>query len=433
MFQPEQESMPRGDLERVQSERLVALLERLRNVDSPYWKEKLTDAGPVASIADIANLPFSYKDEFRQTYPTGMLATDLSDVVRFHASSGTSGKPTIVAYTANDISLFADLNARAMAGAGGSHEDIVHNAYGYGLFTGGLGLHFGAERLGAATVPASGGNPNFQIGLIVDMGATGLASTPSFAMLLAERAEQLGMMGHIRLRWGIHGAEPWSEGFRQKLQEAWGGEYDACDLYGLSEIIGPGVAAECRQNKGGLHIAEDHFLAEIVDPETGEPVPDGELGELVLTTLTKEAQPVFRYRTRDLTRFLDHGCSCGRTTRRMGRLEGRADDMLIIRGINVHPRLVETVVLDDPDVGGNYAIIVDRRATLPELEVRLELADDSLRDRRQEITERVERRLWENVRIRITVDLRDPGSIPRPELGKARRVFERTTDEDPLG
>lgn len=258
MFQPEQESMPRADLERLQSERLTALLDRLHATDSPYWKEKLADAGPVTSIADISNLPFSNKDEFRQTYPTGMLATELSEVVRFHASSGTSGKPTIVAYTANDISLFADLNARAMACAGGSRQDIVHNAYGYGLFTGGLGLHYGAERLGAATVPASGGNPNFQIGLIVDMGATGLASTPSFAMLLAERAEELGMMDQIRLRWGIHGAEPWSEGFRQKLEEAWGGDYDACDLYGLSEIIGPGVAAECRENKGGLHLNEDH-------------------------------------------------------------------------------------------------------------------------------------------------------------------------------
>jgi len=426
------ESMPRKDLEDLQSERLVALIERLGRVDSPYWKEKLSEAGPVSSTKDIVNLPFTYKDEFRATYPTGMLATDLSEVVRFHASSGTSGKPTIVAYTSEDVSLFAELNARAMAAAGGTSDDIVHNAYGYGLFTGGLGLHYGSEYLGAGTVPASGGNPNFQIGLIVDMGATGLASTPSFSMLLAERAAEMGVLHKIKLRWGIHGAEPWSEGFRQKLEEAWGGNYDGCDLYGLSEIIGPGVASECRENKGGLHIAEDHFFAEIVDPETGEPVPDGEQGELVLTTLTKRAHPVLRYRTRDLTRFLEDGCRCGRTTRRMGRLEGRADDMLIIRGINIHPRVVESIVLDDPDIGGNYAIIVDKRTTLPELEVRLELADDRLKESRDAIAERIQKRLWESVRIRIGVDLRDPGAIPRPELGKARRVFERTTDEDPV-
>jgi phenylacetate-CoA ligase len=309
---------------------------------------------------------------------------------------------------------------------------VVHVAYGYGLFTGGLGLHFGSERLGALTVPASGGNVAFQIGLLADLGATGLASTPSFAMLLAERAAEMGMADRISLRWGIHGAEPWSEGFRSRLEAAWGGAYDACDIYGLSEIIGPGVAAECHQNKGGMHVAEDHFYPEIVDPETGEPVPEGEFGELVLTTLTRRAQPVLRYRTRDITRFLPGDCPCGRTTRRIARIQGRADDMLIIRGINVYPREIETVLLDDTQVGGTFAIIVDRRATLPEVIARVETATSMTADDKQTLATRLSRRLMETVRLRIEVDVRDPGTMPRTEMGKAKRVFDWTGGEDPL-
>jgi phenylacetate-CoA ligase len=433
IYSEDVEMLDRESLARLQGKRLAALITRLRQVDSPYWEEKLSDVGDVSDIESMSGLPFTYKSEFRETYPYGMLAVPMSEVVRVHASSGTSGKPTIVAYTASDIEVFAEVNARAMAAAGGTNEDVVHVAYGYGLFTGGLGLHYGVERLGATAVPASGGNPGFQVNLMVDTGATGLAATPSFALILAERAEAAGLDGSTKLRWGIHGAEPWSEGLRTKLEAAWGGSYDACDIYGLSEVIGPGVAAECRENKGGMHVFEDHFYPEIVDPETGDPVPDGESGELVLTTLTKAAQPVVRYRTRDLTRFLPGGCPCGRTSRRIARLEGRVDDMLIIRGINVYPRTIETILMDDPEVGANYAIIVDRRGTLPELEARVEVADDSLLTDAQAIASRLQTRIAETVRLRVRVDVGAPNSVPRTEVGKARRVFEQTTDEDPVG
>ncbi len=426
------ESLSGTGLARLQTERLATTLEILGTASQPYWRNKLAGVGPVRAIEEIASLPFTVKSEFRDTYPFGMLAVDKTEVVRVHASSGTSGKPTIVAYTASDIGVFAEANARALACAGGSAADTVHVAYGYGLFTGGLGLHYGAEQLGALTVPASGGNVAFQVGLLVDLAATGLASTPSFAMLLAERAAELGLLERIGLRWGIHGAEPWSEGFRTKLESAWGGAYDACDIYGLSEIVGPGVAAECRENKGGMHVAEDHFYPEIVDPETGEPVPDGEFGELVLTTLTRRAQPVLRYRTRDITRLLTGDCPCGRTTRRIARIQGRADDMLIIRGINVYPREIETVLLDDGDVGGTFAIIVDRRATLPQLIARIETSRTMAGDDKQTLANRLSQRLLETVRLRIDVDVRDPGTMPRTEMGKAKRVFTWTGGDDPL-
>ncbi len=358
MYREDVETLDRTALADLQSRRLVEVTERLRSSNVPYWTEKLAGVGEVSSIADLAALPFTEKNEFRAAYPYGMVAVPMGDVVRIHASSGTSGKPTIVAYTAEDIAVFAEVNARSLSAAGATSDDIVHVAYGYGLFTGGLGLHYGVEELGATAIPASGGNPGFQVGLMADTMATGLASTPSFALILAERAEADGVKDDIHLRWGIHGAEPWSEGLRQKLEAAWGGEYDACDIYGLSEIIGPGVAAECRENKGGMHVFEDHFYPEIVDPETADPVPDGEPGELVLTTLTNRAQPVFRYRTRDITRFLPGDCPCGRTSRRIARLEGRADDMLIIRGINVYPRTIEIVLMSDPPLPPNYAIVI---------------------------------------------------------------------------
>jgi phenylacetate-CoA ligase len=426
------EELPHQERVRVQNRRLAELVARLRECPAPYWQHKLSGVDEVRSVDDLASLPFTTKGEFRDTYPFGMLAVPQNEVVRIHASSGTSGKPTIVAYTADDVKLFAEMNARALACAGGARDDVVHVAYGYGLFTGGLGLHFGVEALGAMTVPASGGNAAFQVGLMADLGTTGLACTPSFAMLLAERATEAGVIERIPLRWGIHGAEPWSEGFRGKLEQAWRG-YDACDIYGLSEVMGPGVAAECHQNKGGMHLQEDHFLAEIVDPATGDPVQDGEPGELVLTTLTRQAQPVIRYRTRDITRIVPGGCRCGRTTRRIARIEGRADDMLIIRGINVYPREIETALLDDPDVGGQYAVIVDRRGTLPEVIARVESAAPADADAKQTIANRIQARLTETVRLRITVDVRDPGSIPRTEMGKAKRVFVMADDHDPLG
>ena len=433
MYLQEIETLDRSDLTELQSERLAGLIDRLRTADSPYWSEKLAGVGEVKAIEDLPELPFTDKAEFRAAYPYGMLAVPMADLVRIHASSGTSGKPTIVAYTADDIGVFAEVNARSLSAAGATPEDIVHVAYGYGLFTGGLGLHYGVEALGATAVPASGGNPGFQVGLMADAGATALACTPSFALLLAERAAETGLMDAIPLRVGIHGAEPWSEGLRIKLEEAWGGGYDACDIYGLSEVIGPGVAMECRENKGGMHIFEDHFYPEIVDPTTGAAVTHGEPGELVLTTLSKQAQPVLRYRTRDVTRFVDGDCPCGRTSRRVARLEGRVDDMLIIRGINVYPRTIETVLMSDPDLGPNYAIVVDRRDALPEVEARVEVAGDSLMAEADAIAARLQQQLIETVRLRIEISVGPPGSVPRTELGKAQRVFERTSDEDPLG
>lgn len=419
-------------LRSLQSGRLQETLRRVTRAHAPFWQQKLSGAGMVDSVDEIRQLPFTDKAEFRDVYPYGMLAVPREDVVRVHASSGTSGKPTIVAYTRDDVGVFAEVNARALALAGGGPGDVVHVAYGYGLFTGGLGLHYGVEALGAVAVPASGGNVGFQLGMLADLGATGLACTPSFALLLAERAAEAGVVDQIKLRWGVHGAEAWSEGLRAKLEAAWGGEYDACDIYGLSEVIGPGVAQECYQNKGGLHVMEDHFYPEIVDPVTGDPVAEGDPGELVLTSLTKQAQPVIRYRTRDITRLLRGECPCGRTTRRIGRLEGRADDMLIIRGVNVYPRQIESVLMDDPDLGAQFAIIIDRRGTLPEVEARVELRSSELVGRREEITARLEERLIEAVRLRIRIDVGDPGSIPRTEAGKVQRVYEQTTDRDPL-
>jgi phenylacetate-CoA ligase len=433
MHLPDLETLPRPQLERLQSDRLAAMVERLRASEVPYWREKLAGVGPVASIADLETLPFTEKAEFLDQYPFGMVSVPQRDVVRLHASSGTSGKPTIVAYTARDVAVFAEVNARALAGMGATADDTVQVAYGYGLFTGGLGLHYGVEALGAVAVPTSGGNVRSQINFLIDLGVTGLACTPSFALLLAEHAAAEGVMDRIRLRWGIHGAEPWSESFRHKIEQAWGGDYDACDVYGLSEVIGPGVAAECRENKGGLHVMEDHFFPEIVDPETGEPVPDGEIGELVLTSLTKEAQPVIRYRTRDLTRLLGNDCPCGRTSRRIDRFHGRADDMLIIRGVNVYPRAIESVLLEDPALSGQFAIIIDRRPTLPEMEARVELADVRDAPRRDEIARSLEKKLATVLRLRVTVTVGDPGSVPRQEVGKAKRVFERVDDTDPLG
>lgn len=431
MYPSDMAAISLDDLRSTQSDRLVDLIDRLRSVDNEFWKAKLNGVPDVRSLDDLPLLPMTSKAEFRATYPDGMLAVPMGDVVRVHASSGTSGKPTIVAYTADDVRVFAEVNARSIALAGATASSIVHVAYGYGLFTGGLGLHFGVEALGATAVPASGGNPGFQVRLLADLGADGLACTPSYSLLLAERAAEEGVLGEIRLRWGIHGAEPWSEGLRSKIEEAWGGGYSASDIYGLSEIIGPGVASEWSEHKGVMVIMEDHFFPEIIDPFTLEPVPDGELGELVLTTLTKQAQPVLRYRTGDITRLLPP--VGGLPLRCIDRLQGRADDMLIIRGINVYPREIETVLLDDPDLGGQFAIIVDKRGTLDEVEARVELRDAVLAPQRESIAVRVQKRLMETVRLRVTVDVRDPGEVPRQEIGKAKRVFMRTDETHPLG
>jgi phenylacetate-CoA ligase len=424
IFQPELETMPTEQRGELQRRRLAELLRRLRAADSPYWREKL--AG-VDDDAELAELPFTTKAELLEQYPFGALAVPLEQTVRIHASSGTRHKPTIAAYTARDVEIFAEVNARSIACAGGTAEDVLHVAYGYGLFTGGLGLHYGGERLGATVVPASGGNSAFQVELLADLGARGICCTPSFCYLLAERAQAAGMLDRIALRYGVLGAEPWSEALRQKLEEAWG-RFDACDIYGLSEVIGPGVAMECREGKGALHVFDDHFVPEVVDPESGEPT-DG-TGELVLTTLTKEALPVLRYRTGDVTEFVDEPCECGRTHRRIARFSGRVDDMLVIRGVNVFPSAIEAALLDDSALAGQYAIVVDRRESMPQLEIHAELVEDE--GDAEGVAARLRERLEERLLLRVDVSVGRPGSIPRQELGKAKRVFERTPERDEL-
>jgi len=425
MFEPELESMAVDERAALQRTRLRELVARLRDSESTFWGDKL--AG-IDEDAELVDLPFTTKADLLARYPYGSLAVPLEQTVRIHASSGTRHRPTIVAYTARDVEVFADVNARAIACAGGRREDVLHVAYGYWLFTGGLGLHYGGERLGATVVPASGGNSGLQVQLLADLGARGLCCTPSFCLLLAERAKADGLLERTRLRYGVLGAEPWSEALRAKVEEAWDGGFDACDVYGLSEVIGPGVAAECREAKGALHVFDDHFLPEIVHPETGEPTDDE--GELVLTTLTKEALPVLRYRTGDVTRFVDEPCACGRTHRKIARFSGRVDDMLVIRGVNVYPSAVEAALLDDPALAGQYAIVVDQRDAMHQLELHTEVVDDAVD--REAVTARVATRLEERLRVRVAVVVGPPGSIPRQELGKAKRVFLRTNERDEL-
>ncbi len=435
MFQPALEAASFDEREAMQVRRLRSLVARLHESGAAFWAERLGDVGPedIRDLDDLARLPFTRKRDLRDRYPLGALAAPLDDTVRVHASSGTSGKPTIVAYTANDVDVFAEVVARSIAAAGGGPRDVVHVAYGYGLFTGGLGLHYGGEALGATVVPASGGNTALQLTLLGDLGATGLACTPSFAMLLAEHARDQRARG-LRVRYIVAGAEPWSDGYRDRLEQAWsaltGGPVAARDIYGLSEVMGPGVAMECAENPGGMHVFDDHFLPEVVDPETGAPVPDGEQGELVITTLTKEASPVLRYRTGDVTRLERGRCECGRTHPRIGRIQGRTDDTLIIRGVNVFPREIEATILEEPRLNGSYAIVVDRRGTLPTLEVHAEVADDA--DATDDLRGRLADRLASRLRLSTQVTVRPPGTLPRTAVGKVKRVYERTDDQDPL-
>lgn len=428
-FNAKIETMARENLSALQSERLV---KQVKNVYTrvPYYRAKMDAIGlkpeDIQSIDDISKLPFTVKTDIRANYPFGLFGCDKKKVVRLHASSGTTGKLTVVGYTKKDLNTWAECCARALVSAGLSKSDLVHVAYGYGLFTGGLGLHYGVEKLGATAIPVSSGNTMRQLMLLKDFGATAIACTPSYAVYLADEMQEAGLsLDDIMLKIGIFGAEPWTEELRREIEKKL--NIEAFDIYGLSEISGPGVAMECKAHCG-KHVYEDFFYPEIINPVTLQPVPYGEKGELVFTTLTKECIPLIRYRTRDICTLYAEPCECGRTLVRMGRIEGRSDDMLIIRGVNIFPSQIETVLLNIGGmIGPHYQIIVDKKGSLDTLEIQVELLDNAFSD---------EVRAIENVKARITHDMQSmlgvqakitivsPHSLPRSE-GKAKRIIDR--------
>ena len=425
MFDRAAETMPRTELEALQLHRLKETIGRAYAKVAPF-RRKLDAAGvkpdSLKTLADIVRFPFTVKSELRDNFPFGLFAVPREHMLRLHASSGTTGKPTVVGYTRGDLELWADLMARCIACMGGKPGDVFHNAYGYGLFTGGLGFHYGAERLGLTTIPVSGGGTERQVMLMQDLGAHILGATPSYALNIAEVASAMGVdLRKLPLRYGCFGAEPWSEGMRRELEDKFA--IKAMDVYGLSEIIGPGVASECHQAQHGLHIWEDHFLCEVIDPETAEPVPSGEAGELVLTTLTKEALPMLRYRTRDITRLIEEPCACGRTHRRMLRVTGRSDDMLIIRGVNVYPSQVEAVLVGFPGLAPHYQLVLTRQGPMDALAIEVELAPAGPRDEPFAAKMAADLRHHVKAMVGVTCDvvLKAAGEIPRSQ-GKAVRV-----------
>ena len=428
-WEEEIETLPRVGLESIQLKRLQALVARVYETVEPYRRKMVAagiEPGDIRQLSDLQKLPFTTKDDLRDNYPFGMFTMGLDDVVRVHASSGTTGKPTVVGYTKKDIDTWANLMARALTCAGASRGDMVHNAYGYGLFTGGLGAHYGAEKLGATVIPVSGGNSKRQITIMKDFGSTVLLSTPSYALNLAEAMEAMGIdPASLSLRVGIFGAEPWSENMREEVERKL--NIKAVDIYGLSEVIGPGVAQECLQSSGGMHIFEDHFLPEIIDPQTGEALPHGERGELVFTTLTKEAFPVIRYRTKDISTLHTQTCNCGRTLVRMDKVTGRTDDMLIIRGVNVFPSQVEHVLMGIEGVEPHYQIIVERQGTMDTMSVEVEVSESLFSDEIKELeqlTRRITRDIKDILGVTCQVRLVNPRSIQRSE-GKAQRVIDK--------
>ena len=428
IWDPVNECMGREELEMLQFTRLRATLDRVyRNV--PRYQEKFRIKGvlpqDIKELSDLSLLPFTTKEDLRLGYPYGMFAVPMREVVRIHSSSGTTGKPTVVGYTRADLQTWTELAARFMTAAGVTEDDIVHIAFGYGLFTGAFGLHYGAERIGASVIPMSSGNTEKQIMIMQDYRSTVLVSTPSYALTLADRLEKIGVDPQsLALRVGLFGAEPWSEEMRREIETRLG--ITATDNYGLSEVMGPGVAGECL-HKCGMHIFEDHFIAEIIDPDSGEVLPHGAIGELVLTSITKEAFPMVRYRTRDITR-LDHTpCACGRTLVRMQKTMGRSDDMLIIKGVNVFPTQIEEVLFQVEGCEPHYQLVVDRIGSGDVLEVQVEVHEQIFFDemkKQREFVDLLEKRLFSTLGVGARVKLVEPASMPRHE-GKAKRVIDR--------
>ena len=427
-FSKEIETASRETLENIQSERLVKTVKRVYD-NVPAYRKRMDEIGlkpeDIRSIKDLNKLPFTYKQDLRDNYPYGLFACDMKGVVSIHASSGTTGKQTVVGYTKNDIDMWAECAARALVAAGADENDIVHVSYGYGLFTGGLGLHDGATKLGAAVIPASTGNTRRQLQMFKDFGSTVLCCTPSYAMYLGDSLAEYGMTkDDIKLKAGVFGAEPWTPAMRDQIQEKLG--IVAHDIYGLSEIAGPGVAFDC-ECQNGLHINEDHFIPEIINPETGEVLPYGEQGELVFTCISKEALPLIRYRTRDISSLTIEKCSCGRTFVRMSKVTGRSDDMLIIRGVNVFPSQVESVLLTIKEVAPYYQLVVDRKNNLDTLEVLVEMNEQIFSDSVKAIEAveaEIRKKLDSVLGISAKVTLVEPFSIERSE-GKAKRVIDK--------
>ncbi|MGZ8441469.1 MAG: phenylacetate--CoA ligase family protein [Candidatus Deferrimicrobiaceae bacterium] len=439
-----EETISRSDMGRIQLGRLQKTVAYIYG-KNPAYRKRLDAAGVtpegIRSLDDIRRLPFTTKQDIRDHYPFNLFTASQEDLIEFHATSGTTGKPVVVGYTRGDIEVWTEVMARACTGAGITKRDIVQNIYGYGLFTGGLGTHYGARRVGAAVLPMSGGNTQRQIMLMRDLGSTVLTSTPSFLMHIHEAGREMGVdFRKLKLRIGLLGAEPWSESMRRSIDESFG--IKACDMYGLSEIIGPGVSFECHEVRRGLHINEDYFYPEIIHPDTGEVLPYGEEGELVLTTVGNEGQPLLRYRTRDITRLSAEPCACGRTLVMMERICGRTDDMLIIRGVNFFPSQIESIILQRKGVSPNYMVVVDRPGSMDEVEVRVEVTDefmaksgtDLISGSEAEIlkdvamakqkVQNLKRDIKDMIGITVKVSLVPPGTIPRSE-GKAKRVDDR--------
>jgi phenylacetate-CoA ligase len=432
IYNEEFETLPREVLEALQLKRLQQVVQRVYHTVGFYraaFDETGVKPDDIKSLADLARFPFTTKQDLRDNYPFGLFAVPMSNVVRLHASSGTTGRATVVGYTKRDIDVWSELMARCFAAAGLNKNDIIHNAYGYGLFTGGLGAHYGAERLGASVIPMSGGNTKRQIMILQDFGPTAICCTPSYALNLAEQGRTMGVdMRNLKLRVGIFGAEPWSDKMRDDIENVL--NIKALNIYGLSEVMGPGVSMECIEGRSGMHVFEDHFLTEIINPETGAVLPYGEKGELVFTTITKEAFPLIRFRSRDITTLNIAPCRCGRTHVRMDRIMGRSDDMLIIRGVNVFPSQIEAVLLNIEGVEPHYQLIVDRVDTLDTLEVQVEVSEKLMDESAGEVRvlQNMERRIVKDMKdylgISAKVKLVEPKSLQRFE-GKASRVIDK--------